>query len=208
MPNTYGFDKLSLRKLKNDKTPDETAAIHVIEGEAEKGAPVTVEITGLAKEAVKVFGGDIEYFVARKGVGQVAANFGLLDLPPKVEQEVLGYTLMGEGIDGIGDETEAPYFAAFCESEDLYGKPVAFALTCGTFSTDGFSLATKNDEDFTPEPGEYVHSCMSRKIVVDSEEKYFHVMRAFGEAAVTKLKTAVLGTAPSDGGEETGGGQG
>lgn len=193
MAQTYGFDKLSIRKLKDDKTPDTTSDIIVIEGEAKKGAPVTMEITGLTKDAVKVFGGNIEYFVVRKGVGNVAANFGLLDLPVAAEQELLGYNLMGEGIDGIGEETEAPYVAAFCESEDLYGEPVAFALTCGTFSRDGISLATKTDETFTPEPGEYVQTCLSRSIEIDEGEKKFHVMRAFGESAVAKLKTAILG---------------
>lgn len=193
MAQTYGFDKLSIRVLKENREPDTSKAIHVIEGEAKKGAPVTMEITGLTKEAVKVWGGNVEYFIVRKGVGAVAANFGILDLPTEVEDELLGYLKMADGIAGIGNNTEAPYAAAFMEAEDLYGTPVAFALTAGTFNNDGFSLATKTDEDFTPEPGEYVYTAMSRKITIETKAEQLHVLRATGKEAVEKLKTIILG---------------
>lgn len=202
MAVAYGFDKLSIRKLNNLREPDETAKIHVIEGEADKGAPVTMEITGLTKEAVKVFGGNIEYFVVRKGVGDVAANFGILDLPTEVEQEIYGYEIVEEGIDGIGKDTESPFVAAFCESEDMQGAPVAYAILAGTLTTDGFSIETKTDEDFTPEPGETVMSAVSRKVKVDTKEKEFHVMRAFGSTAVEKLRTIVLGAPVTEGEDE------
>ncbi|GGI64743.1 phage tail protein [Enterococcus alcedinis] len=200
MAVAYGFKSLSIRALDKNRQPSTTAPIHVIKGDPEKGAPVTMELTGLTKEAVKVFGGNIEYFVVRKGVGAVAANFGLLDLPTKIEQEIYGYEIVKEGIDGIGNNTEAPFVAAFCESEDMKGEPVAYAILAGTLTTDGFSIATKTDEDFTPEPGETVMSAVSRKVTVETEEKEFHVMRAFGSASVEELRTIVLG-APLTGGE-------
>ncbi|MDT2814370.1 phage tail protein [Vagococcus carniphilus] len=194
MSETYGFDKLSIRKLTTKREPDETAKVHVIEGTATEGAPVTMEITGLTKEAVKVWGGDVEYFTIRKGVGAVAANFGLLDVPSAVDQEILGYLEMAEGIDAIGNDSEAPYVAVVAESEDLNsGAPVAFGIVSGTFGKDGFSLATKTDEDFTPEPGEYVLTAVSRKVKIEEKEKQVHVLRAFGDAAVKKMKEAVLG---------------
>ena len=193
MATVYGFEKLSIRVLDEARKPDTTAKIHVIEGKPNEGAPVTMELTGLTKEAVKVFGGNIEYFVVRKGVGSVAANFGLLDLPTKIEQEIYGYEVVKEGIDGIGNNTEAPFVAAFCESEDMKGEPVAYAILAGTLTSDGFSIATKTDEDFTPEPGETVMNVVSRKVTVAEEEKEFHVMRAFGSAAVEELRTIVLG---------------
>lgn len=200
MAVAYGFKSLSIRVLDENRQPSKTAPIHVIKGDPQKGAPVTMELTGLTKEAIKVFGGNIEYFVVRKGVGAVAANFGLLDLPTKIEQEIYGYELVKEGIDGIGNNTEAPFVAAFCESEDMTGEPVAYAILAGTLTTDGFSIATKTDEDFTPEPGETVMSAVSRKVTVETEEKEFHVMRAFGSASVEELRTIVLG-APLTGGE-------
>lgn len=200
---TYGFDKLSVRKLTTALEPDTAAEIHVLEGKQKKGGPTAFDLTGLSKEAVKVFAGNVEYYLARKGTGSVAANFGLLDVPVEVEQEILGLIKMAEGIDGFGDETEPPYMAAVAEAEDLYGEPVAFAMVAGSFNRDGFSLATKNDEDFTPEAGEYVYNAISRKVKIDTNEKTVKVLRAFGTEAVTKMKTAVLGddTPPSGGGE-------
>ncbi|WP_430609690.1 phage tail protein [Enterococcus sp. DIV0876] len=190
---TYGFDKLSVRKLSETLEPDTTAEIHVLEGKQKEGGPTAFDLTGLSKEAVKVFAGNVEYYLVRKGTGSVAANFGLLDVPVEIEQEILGLIKMAEKIDGFGDETEPPYMAAVAEAEDLYGEPVAFAMVAGSFNRDGFSLATKNDEDFTPEAGEYVYNAMSRKIKIDTVEKSVKVLRAWGEEAVASLKTAVLG---------------
>lgn len=200
---TYGFDKLSVRKLTTALEPDTTTQVHVLEGKQKEGGPTAFDLTGLSKEAVKVFAGNVEYYLARKGTGSVAANFGLLDVPVEIEQEILGLIKMAEGIDGFGDETEPPYMAAVAEAEDLYGEPVAFAMVAGSFNRDGFSLATRSDEDFTPEAGEYVYNAISRKVKIDTNEKTVKVLRAFGTEAVTKMKTAVLGddTPPSGGGE-------
>lgn len=37
-------------------------------------------------------------------------------------------------------------------------------MYAGTFSLDGVKGETLNDDDFTPEPGEYVYSAVSRQI--------------------------------------------
>lgn len=193
---TYGFDKLSIRVLKDDLTPDTTKKIHVLDGTPKEGGPTAMELTGLSKEVQKVFAGDREYHIVRKGTGNVASNFGLLDVPFAIEQELLGLVTFGTGggIDGFGKNTEAPYCAAVAESEDLYGEPVAFAFLAGSFNRDGFSLATKNDEDFNPEAGEYVYNAISRDITIDTKTESMTVMRAFGKDNVEALKTAVLGT--------------
>lgn len=191
--NTYGFSKMSIRKLKDDLTPD-TGNIIEIKGAAQQGATSSFDITGLTKEAVKVYGSNKIYYMVRKGVGEVAANFGVLDLPFEAEGEILGYsTEFGEGIQGIGEDTEAPYTAVVIESENLHGEPVAFALVAGSFSRNGISGGTINDSDFTPEPGEYVFTAMSRDITIDTKTKNETVLRAVGAAAVTALKNGVLG---------------
>ncbi|EOL41998.1 phi13 family phage major tail protein [Enterococcus phoeniculicola] len=192
---TYGFSKMSVRKLDEKKQPDTTAEIYEIKGVPKEGATSSFDLTGLSKEPVKVFGSNIEYFIVRKGVGSVAANFGILDLPSKVEDKLLGYLAMDEGIVGMGENTEPPFAAAVVEAEDLYGTPIAFALTCGSFTKDGHSLATTTDEDFKPEPGEYVFSAISRSITMGEKTENLHVLRAVGKEAVDKLKTVVLGTA-------------
>ncbi len=193
MAETYGFSKLSTRKLKEDLTPDETAEIHVLEGIPTKGGPTSFELTGLSKEAVKVYAGDREYYISAKGTGSVAANFGLLDVPNVIEQELLGLIVFKEGIDAFGDATEPPYTAVVAEAEDLYGEPVAFAIVAGKFNRDGYSMATKTDEDFTPEAGEYVHNAVSRNMTIGTVSKMVKVMRAYGTENVASLKAAVLG---------------
>lgn len=50
---TYGFDKLSIRVLKNDLTPDTTKKIHVLDGTPKEGGPTAMELTGLSKEPKK-----------------------------------------------------------------------------------------------------------------------------------------------------------
>ena len=69
----------------------------------------------------------------------------------------------------------------------------------GKFNRDGFSLATKNDEDFTPEAGEYVFNAVSRSITIGEKTEMVKVMRAYGAANVTSLKTVVLGTSTPEG---------
>lgn len=195
MAESYGFSTVSIRVLKSDLTPDTASQIRVLEGKQKEGGPTSFELTGLSKEVQKVFAGDREYWISAKGTGTVAANFGLLDVPSKIEQELLGLvTFNTGGIDGFGDDTEPPYVAVIAESEDLYGEPLAFAMLAGKFNRDGYSLATKTDEDFTPEAGEYVFNAISRDITIGGETKTMKVLRAFGADNVTALKTAVLGT--------------
>ena len=206
MAETYGFSTLSTRVLKTDLTPDTSKQIRVLEGKQKEGGPTAFDLTGLSKEIQKVFAGDREYWIAAKGTGTVAANFGLLDVPVAIEQELLGLVTFGDdgGIDGFGDKTEPPYVATVAEAEDLYGEPVAFAMLAGKFNRDGYSLATKNDEDFTPEAGEYVFNAITRDITIGEKTEKMKVLRAFGAKNVASLKTAVLGgpvTPPSGGGE-------
>lgn len=192
--NTYGFSKMSIRKLKDDLTPD-TGNIIEIKGTAQQGATSSFDITGLTKEAVKVYGSNKIYYMVRKGVGEVAANFGILDLPFEAEGEILGYSnTFGEGIQAVGEKTEAPYMSVVVEAEDLQGEPVAFAIVAGSFSKDGMSGETINDSDFTPVPGDYVFTAMSRDITIAEKTENVTVLRAAGATAVTALKNGVLGT--------------
>ncbi len=194
MAETYGFNTVSTRVLKDDLTPDTTKEIRVMRGVPKEGGPTSFELTGLSKEAQSVYAGDREYWISAKGTGAVAANFGLLDVPNAIEQELLGLIVFNEGgIDGFGDNTEPPYVAAVVESADLYGEPVAFAMIAGKFNRDGYSLATKNDEDFTPEAGEYVFNSVSREVTLGDKTEMMKVLRAFGAENVAALKEFVLG---------------
>lgn len=186
---TYGFKQLKILKLNDDLTPASDATVKVIDGTPKNGATTSFDLTGLTKEPTKVYGSNIAYFLARKGHGNIAANFGLLDLPAELEHEILGHTKGATDVYHLGEDTEAPYYAVLVESEDLYGEKVGFGLYAGTFSRDGYSAATKSDEDFTPEAGEYVFTPISKQI----GDKNVTVGFADDTASFTALSTELFG---------------
>ena len=62
-------------------------------------------------------------------------------------------------------------------------------MYAGTFSLDGVKGETLNDDDFTPEPGEYVYSAVSRQI----NGKKVTVGFADNSEALAELTTELFG---------------
>lgn len=176
---TVGYKRCIIQVLDKELKPVEGKK-WTIQGDMSKGAGTSFDITGLSKEVVKIYGSNVPYFTLRKGVGNVAANLGFLDLPMECEQEILGFTKSTNGVIHIGDETEPPYCAVLFESEDLQGEKIGFGMYVGSFGRDGYKSETLNDGDFTPEPGEYVYTPITKKFedgnhvvgIADSEESY------------------------------------
>ena len=187
---TYGFSRITIQQLDNELKPV-AGKKHVIDGKPKEGAAASFEITGLTKEPSKVFGSNIAYYVARKGHGDIAANLGILDVPSATEHEMLGHKKASEEskVYHIGEDTEPPYYAVLIESEDLYGEKLGFGMYAGTFSLDGVKGETLNDDDFTPEPGEYVYSAVSRQI----NGKKVTVGFADNSEALAELTTELFG---------------
>ncbi|WP_368552541.1 major tail protein [Enterococcus faecalis] len=187
---TYGFSRITIQQLDNELKPV-AGKKYVIDGKPKEGAAASFEITGLTKEPSKVFGSNIAYYVARKGHGDIAANLGILDVPSATEHEMLGHTKESETskVYHIGEDTEPPYYAVLIESEDLYGEKLGFGMYAGTFSLDGVKGETLNDDDFTPEPGEYVYSAVSRQV----NGKKVTVGFADNSEALTELTTELFG---------------
>lgn len=187
---TYGFSRITIQQLDNELKPV-AGKKHVIDGKPKEGAAASFEITGLTKEPSKVFGSNTAYYVARKGHGDIAANLGILDVPSAIEHEMLGHKKASEEskVYHIGEDTEPPYYAVLIESEDLYGEKLGFGMYAGTFSLDGVKGETLNDDDFTPEPGEYVYSAVSRQI----NGKKVTVGFADNSEALAELTTELFG---------------
>lgn len=186
---TYGFDSMTIMQLDDTLTPVDGKK-YVINGTPKEGATATFELTGLTKEPVKAFGSNIAYYSARKGHGQVAANFGILDVPALIEHEMMGRTAGASNkVHHVGEDTEPPYYAVLVESKDLYGEKVGFGMYAGSFSRDGYAAETLNDDDFTPEPGEYVYSAISKKL----DGKNVTVGFADDEEGVEELKAELFG---------------
>lgn len=187
---TYGFSRITIQQLDNELKPV-AGKKHIIDGKPKEGAAASFEITGLTKEPSKTFGSNIAYYVARKGHGDIAANLGILDVPSAIEHEMLGHKKASEEskVYHIGEDTEPPYYAVLIESEDLYGEKLGFGMYAGTFSLDGVKGETLNDDDFTPEPGEYVYSAVSRQI----NGKKVTVGFADNSEALAELTTELFG---------------
>lgn len=195
---TYGFSKMTILKMGNDLKPAAGATKTVIEGATQKGATSSFDLTGLTKNPVKVFGSNVAYFLARKGFGDVAANFGILDVPYELDHEMAGHQKTTGGVRFLGEDTEPPYYAILVESEDYNtGDKVGFGIFAATFGRDAYKAATINDEDFTPEADEYVCTPIAKKLT--GVDKPQIVGFAFGDEEFTELETLLFGATQGEG---------
>lgn len=135
--------------------------IFVIEGKESEGGVISAEIEGLSKEPSRVFASDVAYYVSSKGMGETSVTFTLLDIPGKVEDEILGYKTDESGISFVGEDTDAPYCAVTLESEDLSGEKAILAFFKGKFSRDAINAETTTDEAPEPEGSEYTFTPVS-----------------------------------------------
>lgn len=190
---TYGFTRMTILRLTNDLVPETGADKVVIEGTAGKGATSSFDLTGLAKTPIKVFGSNIAYFLARKGYGDVAANFGILDVPYELDHEMAGHQKTAGGVHLLGKDTEPPHYAILVESEDYEsGDKVGFGIFAGTFGRGAYAVNTIGDDDFTPEPDDYVCTPIAKEI--DGVDAPQIVGFALGDKEFTELENLLFGT--------------
>lgn len=174
-----------------DKTGNMTRQF-VIQGDQDKGATVSAEITGLSKEPSKVYGSDVAYYVSQKGTGDVAVDFGFLDLVEKDSDEILGYKTTENGLSFIGEDTEPPYCSVLLESEDLSGETALLGFFKGKFSKDGETLNTQTNDTFEPEAQSYTFAAIASD--VEGDQKGQTVVKYVGteQAVITELKALVF----------------
>lgn len=183
-----GFKKMTIGIF--DETGKIPAANQfVIEGKQDKGATVSAEISGLSKEATKVYGSNIAYYISQKGTGDISATFGLLDLPEDLNDKILGYKTSENKISFLGEDTEPPYCAVLMESEDLSGETAMLTIFKGKFSREAINLNTTTNEAFEPEAEEYVFSAIAND--ADGDAKGQSVAKYVGkeETAITAMRT-------------------
>lgn len=171
-----GFKRLTIGVFGTD---GKVTKKYVVEGKQDEGATSEAEITGLSKEATKVFGSNIAYYVSQKGVGDVSVNYGLLDLPDNVNDAILGYKAAESGITYIGEDTEPPYISTLMESEDLNGDKVYLGMLKGKMGRESIQMATTTNEAFEPEAEEYVMTCIADD--KDGESKGQYVAKYIGK---------------------------
>ncbi|VDG18312.1 hypothetical protein [Lactobacillus curvatus] [Lactiplantibacillus mudanjiangensis] len=187
-----GFKRMTIRPRNADGSF--MNQLVVIEGKRDKGATTTAEISGLSKTPTKVAGSDIEYYISRKGVGDVKSDFGVLDMPDNLSDLISGYKVSAAGITHIGNDTEPPYCAVLLESSDLQGDTALLGFYDGTFTRDKISLDTLDPaETFKPTADTYTYSSIASD--ADGETNGQYVGKYIGSKAETieALKKEVLG---------------
>ncbi|WP_142422623.1 major tail protein [Enterococcus durans] len=174
-----------------DKTGKMTRQF-VIQGDQDKGATVSAEITGLSKEPSKVFGSDIAYYVSQKGTGDVGVDFGFLDIVEEDNDEILGYKTNENGLAFIGEDTEPPYCSVLLESSDLSGETALLGFFKGKFSKDGETLNTQTNDAFEPEAQSYKYAAIAND--AEGEAKGQTVVKYVGsdKVAIDALKGLVF----------------
>lgn len=170
---------------------------HVFEGQTNKGATTSAEITGLSKDPVRVYGSDISYYVSQRGTGDVAVALNLLDAPEEFVDKMLGYDVGTDGIAFIGESTDAPYCSLLLESSNLKGDAALLGFFKGKFTKDGETLNTLTNETFTPEPDLYTFNAVTETRAGEANGQILGKYSGSDESAITKLKNLVVSTVPS-----------
>ena len=187
MAAKFGFKRLTIRVLDgSDPTPDEN--VFVIEGKQDKGATQTAKISGLSADPIKTYGSDIAYYTSRKGVGDVKVALGLLDVPAKVSDIILGHKTKNE-IVLVGAETEAPYVSILIESTSKNNKPIAYGFFKGSFSQENDEFESKEEKQKGLPTEDYDFTALAS----DNEEySGAYLGKVFEkEETITKLKQAL-----------------
>ncbi|MFL4356448.1 major tail protein [Streptococcus uberis] len=152
-----GFKRMTIQVL------GESAQKFVIEGESGKGATKTAKISGLSADPIQTYGSDIAYYTSRRGVGEVKAEFELIDIPLATQKVIFGYKTgtTSTGLTFIGEDTEAPEVSILLEAPDTEGN-VYLGFFKGTFSKEDLELKTQEAKKeglesqklvFTAQPG-------------------------------------------------------
>lgn len=192
-----GFKRLRIG-IHSEKNTVDSEGVYVIEGKQDKGATVSAEISGLSAEPLKVHGSDIAYFVMQKGVGDVTANFGILDMEAELSDILLGYKKSTDGFALIGESTEPPYVSIILESEDLRGNPVMMGFFKGKFSKGEMAFNTKTGEQTEPEADAFVFSAIAddKDGETKGETAIKYVAKSKTDEKIAAFKKLVIPTLP------------
>lgn len=157
---TIGFKRAVFAQL--DETDQVIQdKIFTVEGLDGKGATKEATISGLSPEGVKVHGSDVAYYVSQQGVGDVAIDFTIFDLPEELINTVTGHSKHADGFTVMGKKSKPAYMAVLLESEDANGEPVMLAGLKGKMTMGDISLKTKESGAYEPESETMKMSCVA-----------------------------------------------
>lgn len=188
MASKFGFKKLTIR-IHDGGEPAVDTNVFTLEGVADKGATQTAKISGLSTDPVKTYGSDIAYYTSRKGVGDVKVDLGLLDVPEKVLNAILGYKDKN-GITIVGSDTEAPYCSILIESTTAAGKACGYGFFKGVFSMNDEEIKTLEEKQDGLPTENFTFTASASD---EGDHKGAYLGKVFGvdEAGLKKLQLAL-----------------
>lgn len=139
-----GFKRMTIQIL-DSEAPQLGKNQFVIEGAQGKGGTKTAKISGIAASPVKTYASNIAYYISSTGVGDVKAEFEVVDFPRDVLAKVLGHKTEN-GITRVGADTVAPYCSILLESATTDGTPFYAGFYKGQFSLEAFEFNTLSDK--------------------------------------------------------------
>lgn len=94
-----------------------------------KGGAIEASISGLGAEPTIVYASNVPFYVSAKGTGETSVEFNTFDITAGgAYNAVLGIETV-EGINVVGENTEAPYISIVFESQNADGDTVYMGLT-------------------------------------------------------------------------------
>ncbi|MRB12785.1 phage tail protein, partial [Bacillus thuringiensis] len=94
-----------------------------------KGGAIEASISGLGAEPTIVYASNVPFYVSAKGTGETTVEFNTFDIMAGgAYNAVLGIEAV-EGINVVGENTEAPYISIVFESQNGDGDTVYMRLT-------------------------------------------------------------------------------
>ncbi|WP_082854821.1 major tail protein [Pediococcus inopinatus] len=199
-----GYKRLKITIFTEEGTAAKTV---VVQGDPHKGATVTAEVSGLAKDPVKVAGSDIDYYLSRQGLGDAKVALGVLDLPEDVADELSGFKIDENKISYGGADTLPPYCSIEMESAEDTGEVALVGFYRGTFTRDKIDFNTlDSSKSFTPEADSWTYTPVSSTAegVTNGEimQKFVGKDDAAVKAFESQLSISAAGsvTAPTDSG--------
>ncbi|WP_029186062.1 major tail protein [Streptococcus suis] len=178
-----GFESIEIRVL-DEGEPVKDANVFVLDGTQDKGATKKADITGLTSEIIKTFGSNSVYHTNAKGVGDISVGLELVDIPFKVQNEILGRKKV-DGLTSIGVDTEAPLCSLVIWSHDGKGQKIGIGFYKGRFSMEAIGVETKekDNKELPTEKLTFVPMASD-----DSKTKGTYVSFATTDEEVTKLR--------------------
>lgn len=136
----------------------------VTEYAVDKSAGGTIEasISGLGSEPLTVYASNVPFYVSARGVGETSISMNVFDLQgvTGLYNQLLGVETV-DGINVVGQDTEAPYAGVVLVAHNKDGKEMYIGLTKVRFGHPEVALNTKEAGSAEPNTDTLEGACIT-----------------------------------------------